>query len=179
MTGRARICTQADSSFVQAGEGAEQRAQGVDLVVGAQRVVLGQSQAQLAAGGDPVADQRRAGRGGLGAGAGPGRLDGPFDQAGRDGAGHPQRDGEPAVGGGQLEAEVGLAAERPPPGRAQQGHQVGPQGRRPLGVDLGRGQHPHQAGALRPVAARLPAAHDGHGAPDGRTAMPSERRGRR
>ena len=78
-------------AFAEPGEGAEERAERVDLVLGAQRVVLGQGQAQLAAGRHPVADERRGGGDGLGAGAGPGGLDRPLDQTGRDRARAPTR----------------------------------------------------------------------------------------
>ncbi len=127
-----------------------------------ERVVLGEDQAQFAAGGDAVTDQRRVGRSGGGAGAGPGRFDGSFDQAWRDGAGHPPADGEPGVGGDQLEAEVRLAAEGASPRRAEQRDQVGPQRDRALRIDVGRGEHGDQAGALSQAAA-LTSAHDGDG----------------
>ena len=65
-------------------EGAEEGAEGVDLVLGAQRVLLGEGEAQLAAGRHPNTSERRGGGEGLGAGTGPGGFDSPLDQARRD-----------------------------------------------------------------------------------------------
>jgi hypothetical protein len=90
-------------AFAHRVEGAEERAKRVDLVLGSQRVVLGQGEAQLAASGHPASDERRAGGDGLGAGAGPGGFDGPLDHAGRDDPWHPPADDETGVGGDQLE----------------------------------------------------------------------------
>ena len=65
-------------------------------------------------------------------------------------------------------AEVGLPAERPSPRRTEQRHEIGPQGGRPLGVDLGRGEYPHQACPIG-EAARLaaPDGGDRHGGGEG------------
>ena len=73
-------------------EGAEEGAEGVDLVLGAQRILLGEGEAQLAAGRHPNTSERRGGGEGLGAGTGPGGLDSPLDQTGRNRAGHPPGD---------------------------------------------------------------------------------------
>ena len=71
---------------------------------------------------------------------------------------------EAGVAGGELERQMRLAAERPPPGRAQQRHQVGPQGGRTLGVDVGWGEHLHQASAVgQPASLAAPDYRDGHG----------------
>jgi len=145
-------------------------------VLGAQRVLLGQGKAQLAAGGDPIARERRAGGEGQGAPPGPGGFDGPLDQAGRDDPGHPPADGEPGVGGGELECEVGLPAERAPPRRTEKRHEIGPQGGRPLRVDFGRGEHLHQACPLG-EATRL-AAPDGGDRDGGGEGDSGERRSR-
>ena len=50
VTGRARIWTAGGLALGEAGQGAEQRAERVDLVLGAQRVVLGKRQAKRPAG---------------------------------------------------------------------------------------------------------------------------------
>ena len=126
MVGRARIWTQAYWSLFKAGQSAEQRAQRVDLVVGAQRVVLGYGQAQLTTGGEARGDYGRPCGHGLGEGARPGRLDGPLDQARRHQTGHPKGNAEHAGTGGDLEADVRLAGQGQAPGRAEQGDQVGP-----------------------------------------------------
>ena len=130
-------------------------------MLGAQRVVLGKRQAKRPAGRHAWPGQRRDGRDGLGARPGPGGLDGPLDQSRRDLTGHPESDGEPAVRCRELEAEMRLAAEESPPGRAEQGDEIGPQGGRPLRIDLGRGEDPHEPGALA-HAARLGPASQRH-----------------
>ena len=147
--------------LAEAGQRADEGPERVDLVRGAQRVVLGQGQGEGAAGGDPIADEGRGGRDGLGARPGPGGLDRPLDQARRDLSGYPEGDGEPAVGAGELEAEVGLSAEEPSPGRSEEGDQIGPQGGRPLRVDVGRGEDLHQPGAVAHPGGLDPARH-GH-----------------
>ena len=160
VTGRARIWTQADSSR-RARPGRRGAAGGGRPCA---RCAAGSARAGPGAARRRWRSRRPASGGtagdGLGARPGPGGLDRPLDQARRDGPRYPEAMVEPAVGGGELEAEVGLAAERPSPGRAQQGDQVGPQGGRALGVDLGRGEHAHEPGALgQPAAwARRPTA---------------------
>ena len=77
----------------QAGRGPGQRPQRrLRVMAGRQRQDVRAGQPQRPAGDHGSGRQRRAGRGGDGVRAGPGRLDGALDQAGRDGAGHPQAD---------------------------------------------------------------------------------------
>ena len=78
MTGRARICTQADSPSASADQCPDEGSQGINLVRGLQRVLLGQGQPQHAAG--DVAGFREPQEGGGGRldfspGAGPSRFD--------------------------------------------------------------------------------------------------------
>ena len=77
----------------EAGRGPGQRPQRrLRVMAGRQRQDVRAGQPQRPAGDGGAGRQRRPGRGGDGVRAGPGRLDGALDQAGRDGAGHPQAD---------------------------------------------------------------------------------------
>jgi len=110
-------------------------------------VLLADRQGEAPAGRHAGSGERRGGGPGLGACSGPGGFDGPLDEARGDAAGHPQRDGEPRVGGHQLEAEVRLAEQHATPGGPQQGDEVGPQRGRPFGIDDGRAEHLDESGA--------------------------------
>jgi hypothetical protein len=145
--------------FLQAGQSSEQRSEWVDVVIHLQRIVLGLSETQLAASYEPRSRERRKCLGGLGSGSRPCCLDGSLDHAGRDYCGDPEGDPEAARAGGQLEAQVRLPGKHPPPGRAQESDQIGPDRDCAMGVDLRRSEHVHEAGTSgQPIV--LPAAHD-------------------
>jgi hypothetical protein len=128
---------------------AEQRSQWVGGMVSlaAEGVPLGLSQPQRPSA-DPLADrQGRRGRcAGAGARPGPGRLDGPLDQAGGHHAGQPQGDGEPVRRPAVLERHVGAALEQAV--LAQQPGEVAPQGRCAVGVDVWGWEDLDQPGAV-------------------------------
>ncbi len=69
-------------AFAELRERPEEGTERVDLVLALERVELGDRQAQLTAGRHPAAGKRRDGGNRVGAGSGPGGLDGPLDQAG-------------------------------------------------------------------------------------------------
>ena len=134
VTGRARTCRTACSPSARpaaAPASARSGASGSWLVDSGR--MSGRASRSVPAGDGRAGRQRRPGRGGDGVRAGPGRLDGALDQAGREGAGHPQADAHPggvAAGPGVLPAQVRLPVPPAGPGRAQQPGQVPPQRRR-------------------------------------------------
>ncbi len=149
---------------------ADQRADRVGVEGAAQRQRLRPGQPQFTADHQPSLTLARSRQGWLGqadAGvcAGPGCLDGAFDQAGWDDAGHPQPDRDPGFGEHVLARHVRLAGERPPPPRAEQADEVGPQRGAARGIHCGRGEHGDLAGISQQqfVAAACPppsAEHD-------------------
>ena len=151
---------------------ADQCADRVGVEVAADRQRLGAGQPQLAADHQPPLPLVRGRQGRLGGAdagvrAGPGRLDGAFDQAGWDDTGHPQPDRDPGLGEHVLARHVRLAGERPPPGRAQQPDEVGPQRRPARGIHLWWGEHGDLTGVGR-AAARGSAAPTTAGRPRSR-----------
>ena len=136
----------------EAGRGPGQRPQRrLGVMAGGQRQDVRAGQPQRPAGRDGFGRQRRPGGGGDGVRAGPGGFDGALDQAGREGAGHPQADAHPggvAAGPGVLPAQVRLPVPPACPGGAQQPGQVPPQRRRAGRAGLRRGQDGDLPGGL-------------------------------